>query len=247
MTDELAPCDDPRVIRFRRFVAALDACYAVNEPDRKEEARETAFVAFRDVMAIAFDLIAERLGAARLSRRYFRPRSSWGEEARKAASHAVAPASKDMDKDEVAAQRWITAKFATDFEWLLPPGLARNIASAMLNLNLGMETPFTKPYRVKGLSNSLAPKATVHFATAMVVHYLSGYRDCSLERVLLDETETFRSMGTDSLKSIVRRLGIAETVHTARQMGKADRLAGLPEGLPFVLGFDLAMLAKINK
>ena len=233
--------------RVDAFYDALDACQTVNDPDRDAEAREDAFAAYKRVRETGADLEAERQGAALLSRQYFSPAAPWGVAARKASSLVASPLSLKMDQDELAAQRWALARFILDHEDELLPNLARNAVLAMLSLNLGVHTSFTKPFRVQGLKSAGAPNATIQFFSVTLVYYLAGYRDCKIEDVLRAEMATLDGMSRDNLNTIVRRLGIASTVKEAREMGRADRAARRPEKGPFPIQVDLALLAKLRK
>jgi hypothetical protein len=127
------------------------------------------------------------------------------------------------------------------------PGLARNVAVAMLNLNLGVDTSFTRPMRVSGLKSSGAPNALIHFYKVTRVYYLTGHRDCTIDEVLHDESDWLGDMSRDNLNTIVRRHVLSETIKAMREKGRADRLAGLPAKGPFPGHADLLMLAKLRK
>jgi hypothetical protein len=194
---------DEALRRVHAYYDNLDALQGGNDPDRDTEARDAAFDAYKLVREIGAPLVAERLGAAHLSRHYYRAGAPWGAEARKFA--AVVAATKDMDQDEAAAQRWMLARYLMDVAGSdLDPQLARNFVGALHALNLGDLPSLMSPYRVKGLQRGV-PKATINFFSAMLVYYLAGYRGCSLDKVLLDETDTFNGMGRDTLNSIVAR------------------------------------------
>jgi hypothetical protein len=225
---------------------ALDACKGVNDPDRAAETKETAFQASKVFFKSLFgDLISERLSTARLTRSFFKPSTPWSNEAIEAGRGPVAPASPNMDPDEAAAQRWMITRFLTDFEDVLQPNLGRNGAGAMLSLNLGVETPLTKPLRVKGLSR--APTAVLQFFKALLAYYRAGYRGSSIEQILLDDAELFDGMGYETLKSIVQRLGMAEMARIAKAAGAADKAAKRPEDPEYVGCKDFIAFMSVKK
>jgi hypothetical protein len=233
--------------RVDAYYDALDARQAVNDPDRDAEARDAAFAAYKLVREIGADLVAERLGAARLARYYFRATVPWGVKAREAAAVPVAPAAKDIDQDEAAAQRWMVARYLIDSESDLPAGLALNIAGGLLLLNVGSDAPIFRRYRVQGLPPGAGFSATRDAFVAFHVYYLAGYRDCSLEDVLLAEAHAVGGLNANILNKNVRKLRIGPGVAQSRQNGRSDRMAGVPEASPYVSVIDLAELANINK
>jgi hypothetical protein len=230
------------------YYDALDALQGVNDPDSDAKARDAAFDAYKRVREIGTRLVAERLGAARLSRHYYRAGVPWGDKAREAAAVPVTQAAKDMDQDVAAAQRWMLARYLMDVAGSdLDPQLVRNFVGAFHGLNLGASPALTSPYRQKGLQNGVTPKATINFFSAVLVYYLAGYRGDTLDEVLIKETDTFNGMGRDALNSIVARLGIAATVAVAREQGRGDKAAGRPEQSPFVNALDLLALGQLRK
>jgi hypothetical protein len=233
--------------RIDAFYDALDATQGVNDPDRDAEAREVAFAAFKLVKETGADLVAERLGAARIERHYYRASVPWGPKAREAAAVPVAPAAKDMGQDEAAAQRWVVARYLIDNKSDLPPGLALNIAGGLLLLNVGSDAPIFRRYRVKGLPPDAGFNATRDVLVAYNVYYLAGYRGCSLDDVLLAEAHAVGDLNLNILNKTARKLRLREGLDQSRQNGRADQQAGKPEAPPYVAFRDLKELANINK
>jgi hypothetical protein len=233
--------------RVEALYHALDATQGVNDPDRNAAALEAAFVAFKRVKETGADLVAERLGAARLARHYYRASVPWGVKAREAAAVPVARAAKDMDQDEAAAQRWIVTRYLIDNESDLPAGLVRNIAGGLLLLNVRSYAPIFRRYRVKGLPPEAGFNATRDVLIAFNVYYFAGYRGCRLDDVLLAEAHAVGDLNLNILNKTVRKLRIREGVEQSRQNGRADQLAGKPEAPPYVAFRDLEELANINR
>jgi hypothetical protein len=208
----------------------------LNDPDSQERAKETSFLAYQWLDdGIAKDFLAERYGAARLARLYLRPSSPWGGAAREAATLPAQPASFDMDQDEVAQQRWMTARLIMDFAHRLPPHVADNMAAGLLLLNLGLDAPIFRRYHIKGLKRGEGRHATRDAIVALHVYYLAGYRSHSLDEVLRAEAGRFAglNLNVNILNKIVRKLGIQPTVDEARKLGREDKLNGRPEASPF--------------
>jgi hypothetical protein len=233
--------------RLDAYYDALEACEGINDPDADAKAKDAAFHDYKRLDdGIAKDFLAERYGAARLSRLYLRPSSPWGEAAREAAAFPAASASSDIDQDEAAGQRWMAARLVMDFEHRLPPNVARNVAAGLLLLNLGLDAPIFRRYRIKGLKQGEGRHATRDAIVALHVYYLSGRRGSSLDEVLRAEVDKLAGLNLNILNKIVRKLGIQLTVEEARKLGRKDRLAGRPEASPFVASRDLEELTKIN-
>lgn len=234
--------------RVNDYYDKLEAVEGVNDPDRDAKARDAAWEAYKRVREIGAPLVAERLGAARLANREYRDEIPWGEKAREAAAKPFAKGSMGMDQHEAAAQRRVLTRYLLDVACSdLDPQLVYNFASAFHALNLGFSPSIVAPYRVQGLKKGSAPKATFHFFAATLVYYLHGYRGCTIEKVLLDETDTFGGMSRDALNTIIARLGISESVAKAREIGRADNAAGRPEQSPFVHTLDLIALRQMRK
>jgi hypothetical protein len=233
--------------RINAFYDDLDAMQGINDPDIEAKAREAAFASFKRVKETGAELVSERLGAARLARYYYRDSVPWGVKAREAAAVPVAPAAKDMDQDEAAAQRWVVARYLIDNESDLPAGLALNIVGGLLLLNVGSDAPIFRRYRVKGLPPDAGFNATRDVLVAFNVYYFAGYRGCSLDDVLLAEAHAIGDLNLNILNKTVRKLRIREGVEQSRQNGRADRLAGKPEAPPYVASRDLEELANINR
>jgi hypothetical protein len=229
-----------------RLDAAFDAqetARGANDPDRAAEAKDVAFaLGMAFIKALLGDLIAERMGAARLSRAYLQPSSPWGQTAIDAAQRPVAPAALNMDRNEAAQQRWMTTRFLQDFEDLLPPGLARNFAGAMLGLNVGVETQLMRPLRVKGMPHK--PTTHLQYARALLAYYRAGYCGISLDQTLRDDADLFGHIGYDTLKSIVQRLGIGELTAMARADGASDRASGRPVAAKYLVCADFLAFMK---
>ena len=229
-----------------RLDAAFDAqetARGANDPDRAAEAKDVAFaLGMAFIKALLGDLLAERMGAARLVRAYLKPSSPWGSTAIDAARRPVAPAASNMDRNEAAQQRWMATRFLQDFEDLLPPGLARNFAGAMLGLNVGVETPLMRPLRVKGMPHK--PTTHLQYARALLAYYRAGYCGISLDQTLRDDAELFGGIGYDTLKSIVQRLRISELTAMARADGASDRASDRPVGPRYLACADFLAFMK---
>jgi hypothetical protein len=115
----------------------------------------------------------ERLGAARIARAPFEPASAWGSEAEEAGRHPVAPLAQASPED-VMGQRRMIARYLLDHADDLPPNLAMNFVVTMHQLNIGGETPFSAPLRVKGLRAGAGKKAAAELFNALRVYYLAG-------------------------------------------------------------------------
>ena len=226
------------VITREEMHAILDAAFdaqetarGANDPDRAAEAKDVAFaLGMAFIKALLGDLIALSgwKGAARLSRAYLAAVVAVkGPTVIDAARRPVAPAALNMDRNEAAQQRWMTTRFLQDFEDLLPPGLARNFAGAMLGLNVGVETQLMRPLRVKGMPH----KPTTHLQYARTCWSPITARATAASRStrsLRDDADLFGRIGYDTLKSPVHRLRIGELAAVAKADGVADR--SLPAG-----------------
>jgi hypothetical protein len=232
--------------RVDSYYDALDALQGVNDPAQDPAARNAAYNDYVRVREIGAPLVAERLAAARLDRHWLHPGVSWGPVAREYATAPVAPAAKDMDPEEAAHQRYAAARYLMDHESELPANLARNIAGGLLLLNLGSDAPIFRRYRVKGLISTSGVDNVRNFFVAILVYYLAGHRNKSLDEVMRKEAHIVGSLNVNTLNKLVRKLNIRAFVETVRDQGRADGLAGKPEAPPYVGVRDLVALARIN-
>jgi hypothetical protein len=232
--------------RVDAYYDVLDALQGVNDPAQDAEVRNAAFDAYKRVREIGAALIAERLAAARLDRHWLHPGISWGPVAREYATEPVAPAAKDMGPEEAAHQRYTVARYLMDHESELPANLARNMAGGLLLLNLGSDAPIFRRYRVKGLVSTSGVGSVHNFFIAILVYYLAGHRNESLDEVMRKEAHIVGSLNVNILNKLVRKHNIRAFVETARDQGRADGLAGKPEAPPYVGVRDLVVLASFN-
>jgi hypothetical protein len=197
------------------------------------------------------DLIAERLGAARIARRPFEPGSASGEEAEAAGREPVVPLSmlgKLPDGGLLACtQRRMLARFLLDHRGDLPPELALNAAAALFNLNLGEVSALVRPYSVRGLKKNSGRKTTRQFFIAARLYYHAGYRDHSIDDVLQAETDSGDKLSRDALNKFIQRQNLREFVETMRASGVADRLAGRPEKSALAGEYDFRQLIQLTK
>lgn len=186
------------------FLAAYErANVPHNTPDTHAETREAAYQTYAQLTGmLGADLIAERLGAARIARRPFEPGSAWGAEAEAAGREPVAPLStlgKLPDGGlHACTQRRMLARFLLDHSDDLPPELARNAATTLFKLNLGEVSALVKPYSVQGLKKKSGRKITGQLFIAVRLYYHAGYRDCSIDDVLQAETDSRDKLSRDA-------------------------------------------------
>jgi hypothetical protein len=222
-----------------------------NTPEEHEETREAAHQAYCALRKLLGpDLIAERLGAARIARRPFEPGSAWGAEAEAAAREPVAPLSMlgKLPNSELHAcgQRRMLARFLLDHEDELSPGLARNFVVSLFLLNLGEVSALMRPYSVQGLKKNSGRKTTRDFHIAARLYYLAGYRDRPIDKVLLDESDGTDNLSRDALNKFIQRQNLRDFVEAMRASGVADRLAGKPEKCELAGVYDLTQLMALT-
>jgi hypothetical protein len=223
-----------------------------NTPEEHEETREAAHQAYCALRKLlGADLIAERLGAARIARRPFEPGSAWGNEAEAAGRKCVAPLSKLgklPDRElHTCGQRRMLARFLLDHEDELPPGLAQNFVVSLHLLNLGDVSALMKPYSVQGLKKNSGRKTTRDFFIVGKLYYLTGYRDRPIDEVLLEESDGTDNLSRDALNKFIQRQNLGEFAREMRASGVADRLAGKPEKCELAGVYDLTQLIALAK
>jgi hypothetical protein len=178
-----------------------------NTPEEHAETREAAFQAYCELRKLGADLIAERLGAARIARQPFEPGSAWGAEAEEAARVPVirlAMLSNSPDGNlEACKQRRMLERFILDSKDDLPAELATNAAVSLAMLNLGDVSALMKPYSVRGLRKNSGKETTRKFIITARVYYHAGYRDCSIDEVLQAESDSRDKLSRDALNKFI--------------------------------------------
>lgn len=147
-----------------------------NDPDAIEAAAATASEAYNKLReVIADEWMRERYASVGFTGKPFQL-AAHAPEALQFSREPCAPL-KMMTPDEATARRRQIMQVMMDHAGVLPPGLADTCATALLLLNLGVQTPLFTPYRAQGLKNAARPEEMLDFARAITVGYLVGYDD----------------------------------------------------------------------
>jgi hypothetical protein len=228
------------------FLSNHQASLVASDPSSYASSRQKAFESFRQLVALlGTDLIAERIAAASVARRAFEASSGWGSVAVEAGRKPVEKVHKDMDALTAVKQRRMAAQALMDIDVLLPPGLAQNIATSFWLANLGAPTPITTPPKIKGLKPGAQKKTAIFAAIIYRIYYLSGYRNATLDQVILAEEEKLKGrLSTDKMNKIIQRHGLRAMADDAFQKGVADMLKKIPEDPAVGADYDLERLGS---
>ena len=102
-------------------------------------------------------------------------------------------------------QRRTVAQFLQDHQHELPENVAMNMALTLYALNAGHVEPLAGPYRIKGLMlhGANLAKQTASVAAVAKLYYTKGYRDLTLEGVMLAESHWFEDFTLAALKKLI--------------------------------------------
>jgi hypothetical protein len=229
------------------YLDAQERAATANDPASYARSREEAFANYQHLTAlIGSELLGERIAAASIARKPFEVGSAWGAPAVEASRLPVKPIHPQMDRELAATQRRMVTRFLLDNENILPPGLALNFATAFTLANLGHTTRLTEPHKIAGLKAGSSEKVVAKLAIIARVYYLSGYRQQTLEQIILADEECLKGRITyDNVKWFIRTHKCRSIMDWARDAGMDDRLQGRPESPRLAADYDLDLLAEL--